>query len=371
MPFVEGESLRDRLKREKQLPIADAVRIATEVAARARLRAPPRRHPPRHQAGEHPAARRPGAGGRLRHRARCQQGRRQPDDRDRDVARHADLHEPRTGDGRAGDHRPQRRLRARRVTYEMLTGEPPFTGPTAQAIVAKVMTEKPIRPTDCARPIPAAGRGRGAHRAAEAAGRSLCDRGGVRCALWPTVRRVEERPGRHRRSACASFRPGWRLCSARCPPRRVHRRTLERLAASAQLTPVPSQHPRSRRWADRPRALHRQLAITPDRRRHCLRRAHRRRQLHASPSSDSTPRSRSKVPGASDSGGPGDLAGRGRLVAPTRTAAVRLPLEGGTRPALPPRSPSAVGGGMGPRRLVWFSDAGRRDGGTAHCAATR
>ena len=29
------------------------------------------------------------------------------------------------------------------VTYEMLTGEPPFTGPTAQAIVAKVMTERP------------------------------------------------------------------------------------------------------------------------------------------------------------------------------------------------------------------------------------
>ena len=32
MPFIEGESLRDRLHREKQLPVADAVRIATEVA---------------------------------------------------------------------------------------------------------------------------------------------------------------------------------------------------------------------------------------------------------------------------------------------------------------------------------------------------
>jgi Tol biopolymer transport system component len=29
------------------------------------------------------------------------------------------------------------------VTYEMLTGEPPFTGPTAQAIVARVLTEEP------------------------------------------------------------------------------------------------------------------------------------------------------------------------------------------------------------------------------------
>src|SRR6186997_1182953 len=33
MPFVDGESLRDRLRREKQLPVADAVRIATEIAA--------------------------------------------------------------------------------------------------------------------------------------------------------------------------------------------------------------------------------------------------------------------------------------------------------------------------------------------------
>src|SRR5262245_50386808 len=32
MPYVEGESLRDRLTRERQLPIADAVRIAEEVA---------------------------------------------------------------------------------------------------------------------------------------------------------------------------------------------------------------------------------------------------------------------------------------------------------------------------------------------------
>jgi serine/threonine protein kinase len=32
MPYVDGESLRDRLAREKQLPIADAVRILKEVA---------------------------------------------------------------------------------------------------------------------------------------------------------------------------------------------------------------------------------------------------------------------------------------------------------------------------------------------------
>jgi serine/threonine protein kinase len=32
MPYVEGESLRDRLDREKQLPVDEAVRIACEVA---------------------------------------------------------------------------------------------------------------------------------------------------------------------------------------------------------------------------------------------------------------------------------------------------------------------------------------------------
>ncbi len=32
MPFVDGESLRARLEREKQLPIADALRVAREVA---------------------------------------------------------------------------------------------------------------------------------------------------------------------------------------------------------------------------------------------------------------------------------------------------------------------------------------------------
>ncbi len=33
MPYVEGESLRARLRRESQLPVADALRITNEVAA--------------------------------------------------------------------------------------------------------------------------------------------------------------------------------------------------------------------------------------------------------------------------------------------------------------------------------------------------
>ena len=41
------------------------------------------------------------------------------------------------------------------MTYEMLLGEPPFTGPTAQAIVAKVMTEKPAPLTARRETVPA------------------------------------------------------------------------------------------------------------------------------------------------------------------------------------------------------------------------
>ena len=33
MPYVEGESVRDRLEREKQLPLDDAIQIAREVAS--------------------------------------------------------------------------------------------------------------------------------------------------------------------------------------------------------------------------------------------------------------------------------------------------------------------------------------------------
>ena len=76
MPFVEGETLRARLERETQLPIADAVRSRAKSPTRLQLRARARRHPPRHQAGEHPAAGRARARGRLRHRARRAAGRR-------------------------------------------------------------------------------------------------------------------------------------------------------------------------------------------------------------------------------------------------------------------------------------------------------
>ena len=50
------------------------------------------------------------------------------------------------------------------VLYEMLAGEPPFTGPTAQAIIARVMTEEPRSLTLQRHDDPAARRGGGARR---------------------------------------------------------------------------------------------------------------------------------------------------------------------------------------------------------------
>ncbi len=111
MPFIEGESLRDRLTREKQLPIPDAVRIAIEVASALDYA---HRHGVIHRDIKpenillHDGSALVADFGI----ALAVSTARDPDDRDGDVARHAALHESRAGDGRARDHGAQRCLRA-------------------------------------------------------------------------------------------------------------------------------------------------------------------------------------------------------------------------------------------------------------------
>ena len=143
MPYVAGETLRARLERERQLPIDDAVRIAREVADALDTRTRHRRRPSRHQAREHPAAGRACARRRLRHRARREQA-----GGARMTQTGLSLGTPQymspeqaMGDATIDARTDIYALGA--VTYEMLAGDPPFSGSSVQAIVAKVLTAKP------------------------------------------------------------------------------------------------------------------------------------------------------------------------------------------------------------------------------------
>ena len=142
MPYVEGVSVRERLNREKQLSIAESVRIASEVASALDYA---------HRRG-------------IIHR----------DIKPENILLHdgqalvadfgialavstAGTRMTETGMSLGTPHymSPEQAMGEREITarsdvyalgavaYEMLVGEPPFTGPTAQSIVAKVLTEQP------------------------------------------------------------------------------------------------------------------------------------------------------------------------------------------------------------------------------------
>ncbi|HWG52777.1 MAG TPA: protein kinase, partial [Gemmatimonadaceae bacterium] len=143
MPYVEGETLRHRLDREHQLPITDAIRIATEVADAleyAHKRGVVHRdikpenillHDGRALVADFGIALAvEQAGGQRMTQTGLSLGTPQymsPEQAmgERNVDARTDMYA----------------LGA--VTYEMLVGEPPFTGPTTQAIIARVITEEP------------------------------------------------------------------------------------------------------------------------------------------------------------------------------------------------------------------------------------
>ncbi len=141
MPFVQGESLRDRLQREKQLPIADALRIASEVAAALDYA---HRHGVIHRDIKPENI--------LLHDGSALVA----DFGIALAASSAGTRMTETGMSLGTPHymspeqaMGEREITARSdvyalgcITYEMLTGDPPFTGSTAQAIVAKVITER-------------------------------------------------------------------------------------------------------------------------------------------------------------------------------------------------------------------------------------
>jgi eukaryotic-like serine/threonine-protein kinase len=155
MPYVEGESLRDRLAREHQLPVDDAVRTAREVADALQY------------AHEHGVVHRDIKpenillhGG---HALVADFGIALAVSRSDGGTRMTE-----TGMSLGTPHymSPEQAMGEREITpkadiyalgcvlYEMLTAEPPFTGATAQAIIARVMTEEPRGLTLQRRTIP-------------------------------------------------------------------------------------------------------------------------------------------------------------------------------------------------------------------------
>jgi tetratricopeptide (TPR) repeat protein len=143
MPYVEGESLRDRLRREGQLPIEDALRIAVEAARGLDCA---HHHGVVHRDVKPENILLTGDGSTLVADfgiARASGGGSEQLTETGVVLGTPAYMSPEQASGdRSADARTDIYALGC-VLYEMLTGEPPFTGPTAQAIIAKRMSTEP------------------------------------------------------------------------------------------------------------------------------------------------------------------------------------------------------------------------------------
>ena len=156
MPHIEGESLRERIDREKQLPVDEAVKIATDLAEALDYA---HRHKVIHRDikpanilihegrpliadfGIALALRASGAGERLTETGLSL------------GTPHYMSPEQATGDQAVGGATDIYALGA--VLYEMLVGDPPYTGSTAQAILGKIIAGKVASATEERTSVPA------------------------------------------------------------------------------------------------------------------------------------------------------------------------------------------------------------------------
>ena len=143
MPLVTGETLRARIERERQLPIADAVRIAREVASALdyahRQNVIHRDIKPENILLHDGSALVADFGIAL---AVQSAGRQRMTQTGLSLGTPSYMSPEQAMGERTIDARSDVYALGA-MTYEMLAGEPPFTGPTVQAIVAKVMSERP------------------------------------------------------------------------------------------------------------------------------------------------------------------------------------------------------------------------------------
>ena len=143
MPYVAGESLRARLMRERQLPVDEALRLSREVASALdyahRQGVVHRDIKPENILLQDGAALVADFGIAL---AVHQAGGSRMTQTGMSLGTPAYMSpEQAMGEREIGARSDVYALGA--MTYEMLAGEPPFTGPNSQAIVAKVLTEQP------------------------------------------------------------------------------------------------------------------------------------------------------------------------------------------------------------------------------------
>ncbi|MGK2935885.1 MAG: protein kinase domain-containing protein [Gemmatimonadaceae bacterium] len=144
MPFVEGQSLRTRIMHERQLPVDEAVRITREVASAldyAHRNGIVHRDIKPENILLHDGQALVADFGIALAVSRSDGGTRMTETGMSLGTPHYMAPEQAMGEREISPRADVYALGC--VLYECLAGEPPFTGPTAQAIIARVMTEEP------------------------------------------------------------------------------------------------------------------------------------------------------------------------------------------------------------------------------------